>query len=222
MGDFSMPLVPVIEAGSKILDSLPDPVFKNIMGILSQQHARLDAVELMRLLREATGVDADGALVLLQTMLHLVDNERSFDPPEAIISARHKAAPENEAARVRLRERISAVRNCSALLVFSKAAKLLLRNERNFTSARTMTELRPVFGDDVSAPPLAYVIQHILEIKYSTEAGKYETMYIASDDRDIDDLIAILNHSKEKSMSLRSNLEHHRMSYFTTNRIVNS
>jgi hypothetical protein len=221
-------LGPYAEAGFKALDALSDEAFGKLHEVLCRPQARLDGGELKALFCEVTGLEPDLAGNLLFATLRLIDDDAGPLPIRTVIDELYPppkdAADDGKivaAKRDVLRSRLLALQDCKNLLAFSKAANLLVRNERNFASAKTITDLRPAFDEDVDASPLAYVIQHQIEIKFREGiTGDYKSFFVSADERDIDDLIAVLQRSKDKANSLKRQLEELHLPYLTHNRLL--
>jgi len=87
--------------------------------------------------------------------------------------------------------------------VTAKAAEVKLEQERVYSDARVMTDLRPIFANDPAAPPLSAVLIHNLRIAFVTENDTQE-FFVALDERDLDDLIRTLQRAKAKEKTLKS------------------
>lgn len=106
-----------------------------------------------------------------------------------------------------------------AFAAFNKASELLVRNERNFISAIGATDLRPVFSDDLTTEPDAFVLLHQLQIRFKYGVREpLEDFFVAMDEPDIDDLIETLLRLKKKAATLKEQLRHMKMPYLVSNR----
>jgi hypothetical protein len=104
-----------------------------------------------------------------------------------------------------LRERLAKVLAIESLDVAGKAVALHAEQANLFCTARILTDARPVYGDNVDAPPSAMIIVHTLKIDYHTEDGRrIHEFYVALGSRDIDTLRAALDRAEKKAKSLRS------------------
>ena len=88
------------------------------------------------------------------------------------------------------------------LFVSAKALTILQSNENIFRGARIVTDVRPVFGSDPSAPPAAAVLVHMLDLSYQKD-GDIKHMYIATDSMDIAILGEALDRAATKAESLK-------------------
>lgn len=98
--------------------------------------------------------------------------------------------------------KITALLEIQSLKVSTKAWSLLEENDKIFTDARVVTDLRPVFGDEAVAPLAATVILHTLRIAYRT-AGAGEGVFLVADDADLRALKNEIERALQKSEALR-------------------
>ena len=108
--------------------------------------------------------------------------------------------PEQSSA---IKERLARLLDIEPLNTFSKAVGLRGDHQRTFCDARILTDLRPVFGQDPSAPPVGAVIVHNLKLEYH-ESGDHKEFFLALDSDDIETLIEALERARIKSKSLQS------------------
>lgn len=118
-----------------------------------------------------------------------------------------------------LSSRFSAALHSSRIAAFAKSLSLLTRNERNYHTAKAVTDLRPVFPRDLKGGPVAFAIVHTLQITYSVGAGDEEAdFFVAMDEPDLDNLLAVLQRSKDKVEAIKAQFASTQMPYLTTNR----
>jgi hypothetical protein len=105
-----------------------------------------------------------------------------------------------------------AVQTLSKLLGISrmaektKALDLLSEFDRNFHSARILTDIRPVFGDDPAKPPQEAYITHTLKITYHENRDTKNSFY-ALDSDDLRELGEAIERAEVKERSLRKFLD---------------
>lgn len=87
--------------------------------------------------------------------------------------------------------------------VTAKALDVMMQVERNFMVARIMTDLRPVFGGDVT--PAAGVVIHQLVVTYIQDGEDHDVVF-ALDGNDIQALRAVLDRAARKEASLKTML----------------
>lgn len=93
----------------------------------------------------------------------------------------------------------------------AKAFDMLLEHERVFHSARVITDIRPVFTDDVSEGAVGAVIFHTLKLSVHV-ASDIEEYYVALDSQDLQRLQQALRRAVEKDRQVRELLAGHQLS----------
>lgn len=86
--------------------------------------------------------------------------------------------------------------------VIAKAATLLTESERLFQDGRIITEIRPVFADNLDDRPSAAIIVHTLRIKYDDAQGSKE-FYVALKSTDVQELKETAQRALTKEQNLR-------------------
>jgi hypothetical protein len=99
-----------------------------------------------------------------------------------------------------------------ALGITVKAMDLLRDHERMFCSARMITDIRPIFPQDVKKGPGGSVIVHQLKISYHQDSDIKE-FFVAMDSEDIAELKRILERAAEKSQVIKKQLSFARIPY---------
>ena len=102
--------------------------------------------------------------------------------------------------------------NHSETELSAKAIYLLLEQDKVYTSARILTDLRPVFGGAKISSPKAAVILHTLKLEFS-ENGNESSFHIALDTLDIKNLIEVLTRAKAKELELKTHIEKSGLKY---------
>jgi hypothetical protein len=93
-------------------------------------------------------------------------------------------------------------------VVATKAKELLYEVERALCEARILTDLRPVFGSDVSARPMAMMVVYTLKLSYHEgPKGEIKEMFMALDADDIAKLKRMLERAETKTAGLASYLQ---------------
>lgn len=103
-------------------------------------------------------------------------------------------------------DKLSQLRN---ILTSIKASFLLAERENLLISARVISDVRPVFEDDLAAP--SALIINSLRLEYQSGEDK-STIFVAIDDDDIDMLITQLERAKRKNTSLKGVLDNSKTS----------
>lgn len=187
--------------------ALSDTSASAILDLLGRDPPVLGYGEIERLVAKAAPeaeeiaedlVEALTALVILRTT-----HEWGVDEvAEGIAASENLDLDEHE--RSQLGDRLRAALDATTLLVNAKAADLSAAHERLFHIARIVTEVRPVFGRDASAPPAAAVISHFLELAYFAPGNRdVEAIFVGLNDSSLSTLAAQAKRAEEKAASLR-------------------
>jgi hypothetical protein len=107
---------------------------------------------------------------------------------------------ENRAA---IKQRLQELLDIDILRIGAKAFEVLFEHEHNLTAARILTDVRPVFGDNVAERPMAAIIVHNLRISYM-DAGQRREFFVALDTSDIEKLMKTVERAKVKADSLKA------------------
>lgn len=105
------------------------------------------------------------------------------------------------------RDRLMRLLNIESLNITAKAAVLQGEFAFTFCSARIMTDIRPVFREDVLASPPAAVITHTLKIDYHGAMGHLHELYLGIRPQDITEIRDVLDRAEKKIKSLESMLK---------------
>lgn len=100
-----------------------------------------------------------------------------------------------------LTERLEVLARLPVIAITAKTKDIASEHDRIFHSARVLTDIRPVFGDDPHQPPLGAVVSHLLRIDVFRH-GKLEDYFVALDNSDLVALKAVVDRAIEKNQSL--------------------
>lgn len=117
-------------------------------------------------------------------------------------------------AQEALREHLLALLSSIALSSTANAIELLTQNERNYRTARVLTDIRHVFTDDANERPVGAVIIEVLAIQTWNGDGEAETLHVAMDERDLEELREAMERALVKTANLRGMLAEQKMPYF--------
>ena len=99
-------------------------------------------------------------------------------------------------------EKFHALLNIKSLSSRTKAANLIVDNQIIFKDAKIISDIRPIFGDNIEDQPIGAVIVHRLKIVYD-ENDELKNFHIALDEKDVESLIGHLKRTQTKSKSLK-------------------
>jgi hypothetical protein len=103
-----------------------------------------------------------------------------------------------------LRRNIMELLDVNPFGLSSKARDLQTEDERTFCRARIITDLRPVFGDDIESGPQALVVVHLLKIGFHQAGMPHTDFFVSLDSQDLDTLKEVIERAQEKSESLKN------------------
>jgi|SRR6266850_1187169 len=86
----------------------------------------------------------------------------------------------------------------------AKAGYILTQHERIFSGARILTDIRPVFHQNVSEKPGAALIVHMLRMTQRDNHGNSTDQYFALDSNDIRRIGALIDRALKKEETLKN------------------
>jgi hypothetical protein len=111
----------------------------------------------------------------------------------------------DEETKEHLKERLTKLLDNQAILVAAKARLVFIEHEHYLCYARIVTDIRPVFGLDVSRKPRAAMIAHTLKLVYHEGKGKdTKEFFVALDPSSLDRLSELIERAKAKEETLKS------------------
>lgn len=134
------------------------------------------------------------------------------DIANALSTARPDAAEWNDVTLSHFKQRLTSLLNLDSLKLIAKAHDVMLEQRHAFHEARILTDIRPVFSENVEASPQAAVIVHTLKIEYMKD-GDYKEFFVALDAKDIPKLIDVLKRAERKGESLKAVLASANVTY---------
>jgi hypothetical protein len=103
-------------------------------------------------------------------------------------------------------QRLAGLLSIESLLYPTKGPTLLLAHEYVFTHARIITDIRPIFGSDITTEPSLAAIVHTLQLTCQ-HGDKIKDFYVAMDKDDLNLLDDVLKRAALKADNLRSVLQ---------------
>jgi hypothetical protein len=86
----------------------------------------------------------------------------------------------------------------------AKAGHVLTQHERIFHNAQILTDVRPIFHQDVSERPGAALIVHMLRMTQRNNHGNYTDQFFALDSNDIRKIKALIERALKKEETLKN------------------
>lgn len=105
--------------------------------------------------------------------------------------------------RKRLRDTLTRLLTSPVLEASGKAANIASENERNFHTARVLTQIRPIFRNDPTHPPLGGVVLHELHLNAWSDESDH-TYVVTLSSGDLQSLQRVVERALAKSQSLEN------------------
>jgi hypothetical protein len=206
-----------LAAGLREIAELSDSVFEEFLSLLRsirteiKQYRVFDDADITLPALADGGKSIKGAAFAL-----LLSRGRRHDPVDEFVAdlidtVSSTAGFESTSLEI-LKRRATAILNIESLDLVARAHDVLLEHSNIFSSARIVSDLRPVFGETVTEPPLAVVLVHMLSIAFRS-AGRRENFVVALNDKDIHALLQVLERAKTKSATLQESVKRADMTY---------
>jgi hypothetical protein len=164
----------------------------------------LEREDLVSRMQEALPSFAKSAsdVVDLLLALDLVRETRDQEPAAFTADVEQAEGIPDEVDRPMLRSRLERALQISTLRVTAKVTDLLYSNERTHSSARIVSELRPVFSRGPGQVPSAAVLVHRLELEYFKKDEGLKSLHLILDDNDLAALEAVVARARRKTKTL--------------------
>jgi len=155
-------------------------------------------------------------LAVLGATTSLSSVRRANDWTASEVGERIAWAPNLELSdeeRSTLHRRVEDVVSVTCVALLGKAVDLATEHDKVYIASQSVTDLRPLFGDDPELRPTAALLSHTLKLEYIHDDGRVGNIYLVLDDEDVSTLIEDLERALAKSRSMRSMLEDSGMLY---------
>jgi hypothetical protein len=169
------------EMAKRIAKRVPDIQPKDLKAIV-------DTVYALHYVREFSEVKASKFLGdLVQAVKATGESRLALEPAEA----------------ERLRDRFKRLLDIENIRLLSKALKLQRDGERLYCDAKILSDIRPVFHDDVSSKPAGAVVSHTLKLGYH-EGRQHKDFFVVLESADLDALKELVERAHVKAKTLRA------------------
>jgi hypothetical protein len=127
------------------------------------------------------------------------------DVSESMQSAAPSEFPSAEGAIDLFRKRLQRFLTIDGITRSAKSDILRYEHERSVHSLRILTDVRPVFGNNVEEPPEAVVVMHTLKLAYH-RGGRLDEAFFGMDESDLQQLKDAVARAELKAKSIRAAL----------------
>lgn len=179
--------------------------FKAVLGAAEGLLGPTGMADFAESVAASTGLDEHSAAMLLDVLLAIARRLPEHTPDEDELIADLVESPDlnlNDLSRERLRDRVKVIASRPPVGVLAKSLDLLRAHERLFLGAKLITDIRPVFGQDIAEGVNAAVLTHELRIDFLS-AGERESIFMTLEHRDLQSMGKEIDRALAKSTSLR-------------------
>lgn len=182
-----------------------DDRLDKVLSVIEGAKPTLRRSQLVDHIAHETSLDADAIGPLVDTLINVIHTVAAFsdDDRAQAVAIVGRAIGGDDADRTRIDKRLDRILQSKALEITGKAYGVLSDNPNLFCSARTLSELRPVFDRGLDAR--AAVIVHQLKLVYHTgPSSERSDLFLALDRSDLDYLKTIIDRAIEKHDKLEA------------------
>lgn len=188
-------------AGLAQLITLPDETILELTSALAESSASLDVRDANAVTSlissKVPSIPTRDLRLVMAALLSLYSVRASSEVPtdeflEDVIRAMKRSRRPNLSLEDpdidrRFRKRFKTLLDLNALATASKAVVIQHEHEHTLCTLRIFTDARPVYGADVTCPPSAVAITHMLKLTYH-EGNDTKDIYMAFDKEDLENL----------------------------------
>jgi hypothetical protein len=196
--------------------ALPARQAQRVGSVLSKLPSFATKAAIREAVREVLPVDSQIDGTELVRALSLVAGQEGEADPKSVA----KRLSDSKRLKLSKNRRPSFARNIARLLAspvvqyYGKADDVITDHARIFSTAKVLTDIRPVFGDDLSEPPPAAVIVDMLRIDHFDRKEGKGSYYVALDHADLLKLRNVIDRALEKTKTVQQLLNTTGMTYY--------
>jgi len=216
-------LTPEVAKGIELLASLRTVEVRALAQELERRLTVKLAIdeELAALIRESSlgkekSSEEHGRIAEAITGVHLlrVSSPKRVDDVVADIIDAFKDF-RSEADTSALRENLALILNVKVLQASTKAWTLIGDHDTIYLASRIITDLRPVFDEDLEQPLNASLVTHTIKLTVRTE-GKSKPVYVVADGSDLKELRDSIDRALAKGAAVTKMVSNHPGHWFGT------
>jgi hypothetical protein len=190
--------------------ALPETAIDELLGALASTTITAESSTMAEnIATSVPSIPHDDLLEIIETLYSLY-HVREFsevrparfvrDLVDAILQAPDLGLNKTEHASF-VGKRFQRLLNVKTLNVLSKAVRLQREAGCVFCGAKILSDIRPVFGDDLSSGPISAVITHTLKLACH-ESGQHREFIFVLDQQDLVKLADVVERAQEKEREL--------------------
>lgn len=195
------------------LRTLSDASLDELIQALESTHVASDAGQMTECIHASVPsidqadlkeiLDALYSIYYAREMSHSKQSQFLNDLVHALRESQDPALKIDGSEVPAIRERLRRLLTIRNLDVLSKAVSLQYGGERLYCNAKILSDIRPVFGEQVEESPEGAVITHTLKLGYH-EGGEHKTFFVILDEEDLDSLAHVIERAQSKRDTLSS------------------
>ena len=204
------------------LRAMEDKDFSALLGALANEDATVQGEALAKSIQQDSeqGLSAVGAL--LDAIISLAARSYRTRESTSHVAERVASSPQfltDDGRDESFTTRIESLLGCEVIRLQSKALAIGATHERIFANAQVVTDLRPLFNEDIDQrpEPEAALLCHTLSLHFIASDGTHDNFYIALDDDDVQILQQTLERAVLKTQSLSRLLQDSGIVYIKSN-----
>ena len=158
--------------------------------------SRAEIDEIVQTLSRLSGIASDASVPL---------EDFCVDVYAAMRGSEDRALDLSESEQTRFRERLKSLLSAQSISLSGRARLVFTEHEHYLCYARIMTDVRPIFGENVEERPIGATIVHTLKLAYH-EAKEIRELFVALDGDSLDRLSDLIERARRKAASLKSTM----------------
>jgi hypothetical protein len=197
-------------SGLKAIAQLPVEAVGKLEAALAEVPRSLTTARLVEHIADAVPELADDAFDAFDALISLIallpeDGEGSTQLSRDVAYSEDLDLAKDE--RTPFAERLSTLLNLECLLLAARAMDISTEHDRVFHDARIFTDMRPVFGPDVSQGPKAALVMSTLKLDFHPDRAPIDSQFFALDHGDLLRLRDVIQRALAKHESLQKLIE---------------
>ncbi len=213
--EFRVPssIVPVLPK----LVSLNAPLVKDLIQALNKTRPRASIKAFKSAVKQSLTRQFPGLDQLMDTLLSLsigrdyvAASSEEFAESVAETDELQLTSRQRQALKARLVQFL----RCESLTITAKIGALAVERPNLVIDTRIVTDLRPIFGEEIGKGAKGSLITHTLRIHHLDSQQQHVTTGFAFDPRDLGKLRRVLTRAKDKETRLKELLSRSNLAYF--------
>jgi hypothetical protein len=193
-----------------LVRKLSDDAFEGLVSALSTATIRSTSEAMAAEIGAVAGIDKDDLediVDLVYAIYHVREfselSHREFFREFLDGIKKQSDPPVSEDELKNLGARVRSLLQIENLQNLGKAINLQREGERLYCGSRIISDLRPVFGEEVKDEPEAVVLMHTLKLSYH-ENGEHRSFFLILDEADLSNLRSVIERAQTKSETLNA------------------